>query len=64
MTSALGGPLGNDPSGFRIVRVQEDSITHEYVPVEDLIAARKTYADADAGVELAQNASPDLVNEE
>ncbi|CAG7837529.1 unnamed protein product [Allacma fusca] len=34
VTSAIGGPLGNDPSGFRIVRVTEQGLTHEYVPVE------------------------------
>lgn len=33
VTSALGGPLGSDPSGFRIVRVEKDKITHEYVSV-------------------------------
>jgi serine/threonine-protein phosphatase CPPED1 len=29
-TSAVGQPLGNDPSGFRIVKVYEDRIEHAY----------------------------------
>ena len=29
----VGYPLGNDPSGFRIVRVDPDRITHEYLPL-------------------------------
>jgi len=32
VTSALGCPLGNDPSGFRVVNVSEERISHEYVP--------------------------------
>ena len=29
-TSAVGYPLGEDPSGFRVVTVSEDAISHEY----------------------------------
>jgi len=32
VTSAVGCPLGKDPSGFRIVNVAEDRITHKYIP--------------------------------
>ncbi len=30
-SGAVGYPLGRDPSGFRIVRVADGSVTHEYV---------------------------------
>jgi 3',5'-cyclic AMP phosphodiesterase CpdA len=30
----VGYPLGTDPSGFRIVRVEPDRITHEYRPLD------------------------------
>jgi predicted MPP superfamily phosphohydrolase len=33
VTSALGGPFGDDPSGFRICHVTEHGIFHQYVPV-------------------------------
>ena len=29
-SAAVGYPLGDDPSGFRTVRVYEDRIEHEY----------------------------------
>ena len=29
-TSAVGYPLGTDPSGFRVVRIEEDRIMHEF----------------------------------
>jgi 3',5'-cyclic AMP phosphodiesterase CpdA len=32
-TTAVGCPLGDDPSGFRIVRVYEDRLEHETVPL-------------------------------
>jgi hypothetical protein len=32
-TTAVGCPLGDDPSGFRLVRVYEDRIEHEPVPL-------------------------------
>jgi len=34
VTSAIGAQLGNDKSGFRIVTVSHDKITHEYVNLE------------------------------
>ncbi|MDF2577332.1 MAG: Calcineurin-like phosphoesterase superfamily domain protein [Chlamydiales bacterium] len=33
-TSAIGRPLGTDPSGFRLVEVSEGSIQHTYYPIE------------------------------
>lgn len=36
VTSAMGGQLGNDQPGMRIVKVYEDRITHEYLSFEDL----------------------------
>jgi len=36
VTGAVGYPLGNDPSGLRIVDVGADDIEHEYVALEDL----------------------------
>lgn len=30
VTSAIGCQLGNNKSGFRIVKVQDEKITHEY----------------------------------
>ncbi|CAG7832420.1 unnamed protein product [Allacma fusca] len=33
VTSALGGPFGDDPSGFRICHVTEHGIFHQYIPV-------------------------------
>jgi len=35
-TAALGKPLGKDCSGFRIVKVLEDRIDHEYVGLEEM----------------------------
>jgi len=35
ITSAIGAPLGQDPSGYRIVTVGEKKITHEYVTLKD-----------------------------
>jgi len=35
-TSALGKPVGRDPSGFRIVKVFEDRIDHEYYGLEEV----------------------------
>lgn len=35
-TSALGKPLGNAPSGFRIIKVYNDKIEHEYFGLEEL----------------------------
>jgi 3',5'-cyclic AMP phosphodiesterase CpdA len=34
-TSAVGLPLGDDPSGFRVVEVHEDRIEHRFVPLDD-----------------------------
>lgn len=38
-TSAVGQPLGNDPSGFRLVQVFEDRIKHAYYGLDELPAA-------------------------
>ena len=35
-TSAVGKPLGNDPSGFRIVQVYEDRIEHAYYGLDEV----------------------------
>jgi hypothetical protein len=35
ITSAVGAPLGKDPSGFRLVQVSKDKITHEYISFYD-----------------------------
>jgi len=35
-TSALGKPLGKNPSGMRIVKIYEDRIEHEYYGLDDL----------------------------
>ncbi|KAJ6635648.1 Serine/threonine-protein phosphatase CPPED1 [Pseudolycoriella hygida] len=32
VTTAIGAPLHNDPSGFRIVNVFDDRLSHEFVP--------------------------------
>ncbi len=37
VTSAIGAPLGEDPSGYRIVNVGKEKITHEYVALKDSI---------------------------
>ena len=37
VTSAIGAPLGEDPSGFRIVSVSEIAITHDYVPIHESV---------------------------
>lgn len=36
VTSAIGAQLGSDKSGFRVVKVYEDKIWHEYFAVEDV----------------------------
>lgn len=35
-TSAVGKPLGKDPSGFRLVKVYEDRIEHQFYGLDDL----------------------------
>jgi 3',5'-cyclic AMP phosphodiesterase CpdA len=35
-TSAVGKPLGKDPSGFRIVKVYEDRIEHRYYGLDEV----------------------------
>jgi len=35
-TSAVGMPLGEDPSGFRVVEVYEDRIQHRYFGLDDV----------------------------
>jgi hypothetical protein len=31
----VGYPLGSDPSGFRMVDVFADRVTHEYIPLPE-----------------------------
>ena len=33
-TGPVGFPLGDDPSGFRVVRIGNDSLEHEYISLE------------------------------
>jgi len=35
-TSAVGRPLGDDPSGFRVVNVYKERISHKYYGLEEL----------------------------
>ncbi len=35
-TSAVGKPLGNAPSGMRIVKIYSDRIEHEYYGLDEL----------------------------
>ncbi len=35
-TGPVGRPLGKDPSGFRIVKVHEEHIEHEYYGVDSV----------------------------
>ena len=42
-TSAVGYPLGNDPSGLRIVRMYGNSIEHEYYGMDDLPDSLKSW---------------------
>lgn len=44
-TSALGMPLGDDPSGFRIVEVYADRIAHRYYGLEEVPAVVTLAAD-------------------
>lgn len=41
VTTAIGAPLRNDPSGFRVVNVFEDRISHEFVPFFANLAEQK-----------------------
>jgi hypothetical protein len=36
VTSAIGGQLGNDQSGFRVVKILDNLITHKYYALEDV----------------------------
>lgn len=36
VTSAIGGQLGDDKSGARIVKISENSVQHDYYAIEDL----------------------------
>ena len=40
-TSALGKPLGDAPSGFRIVKIYRDKVEHAYFGLDELPAAVK-----------------------
>ena len=42
-TSAVGYPLGDDPSGFRVVRVSEDAIQHDYYGLSEAAAGLKAH---------------------
>ncbi|MCA1760980.1 MAG: hypothetical protein LC658_14535 [Bacteroidales bacterium] len=35
-TSAVGKPLGKAPSGFRIIKVGNNGVSHEYYGLEEL----------------------------
>lgn len=35
VTGPVGYPLGDDPSGFRIVDVDAEGVTHQYVPLQE-----------------------------
>ena len=35
-TSAVGYPLGDDPSGFRIVKVSQDKVEHQYCGLDHM----------------------------
>lgn len=35
-TNAIGAPMGEDPSGLRIVKVHENSIMHTYCSLEQM----------------------------
>lgn len=35
-TCALGAPMGEDPSGLRIVKMYENNVTHIYYPLEQV----------------------------
>lgn len=37
VTSAVGAPLGDDPSGYRIVNVDENALQHHYVTIRNSI---------------------------
>ncbi|QDV24982.1 metallophosphoesterase [Aureliella helgolandensis] len=37
-TGPVGRPLGKDPSGLRIVKIEEADLQHEYYPLEDVPA--------------------------
>jgi len=41
-TCALGAPMGEDPSGLRIVKMYENNVTHTYHPLE-LMPSSITY---------------------
>jgi hypothetical protein len=36
ISGPVGYPLGDDPSGLRIVKVYDDRIEHEYFGMDDL----------------------------
>lgn len=35
-TCALGAPLGEDPSGLRVVKMYENNVIHTYYPLEQM----------------------------
>ena len=36
----VGYPLGDDPSGFRVVSINDDAVTHEYTALRDVTSMR------------------------
>lgn len=36
ITSAIGMTLGKDKSGFRIVKVKKDTVSHQYYELDDV----------------------------
>ncbi|KAK7869703.1 hypothetical protein R5R35_011773 [Gryllus longicercus] len=41
VSSAIGGQLGPDKSGIRVVKVYKDKIEHEYYPIDDIPSSVK-----------------------
>lgn len=35
-TCAIGAPMGEDPSGLRIVKMYENNVIHTYFPLEQM----------------------------
>lgn len=35
-TCAIGAPMGEDPSGLRIVKIYENNVTHTYYSLEEM----------------------------
>lgn len=57
VTSAMGAPFGADPSGFRVIQVGQDEITHEYVKLRETTDCTEFHKCCGGNADIVESAS-------